>query len=116
MPRASSAVPVPQVAEMFSALGDPTRLTLVRRLSREGPRSITVLAEGSGVTRQAISRHLHELRDAGLVQDVKAGRERVYSLDVKRLETAQRYLAEVSAQWDAAAARPKAFVESGVEP
>jgi hypothetical protein len=46
------------------------------------------------------------------VRDEKVGRERVYSLDLKRLEVAQQYLADVSAQWDAAAARLKAFVEA----
>jgi hypothetical protein len=47
----------------------------------------------------------------GLVRDRKEGRERVFSLDLKRLEIARQYLDDVSAQWDAAAARLKAFVE-----
>ena len=97
---------------MFAALGDTTRLTLVRRLSTEGPLSITRLSEGSGMTRQAITRHLHALGDVGLVRDAREGREHVFSLDLKRLEVARRYLDDVSAQWDAAAARLKAFVEN----
>jgi DNA-binding transcriptional ArsR family regulator len=96
---------------MFAALGDTTRLGLVRRLSTEGPLSITRLSEGSGITRQAITRHLHALGEVGLVRDRKEGRERVFSLDLKRLEIARQYLDDVSAQWDAAAARLKAFVE-----
>lgn len=96
---------------MFAALGDRTRLALVRRLSTEGPLSITRLSEGSGITRQAITRHLESLEQAGLVRDTRAGRERVFSLDVRRLEAARAYLDQVSAQWDAAAARLKAFVE-----
>jgi DNA-binding transcriptional ArsR family regulator len=99
-------------ADIFAALGDTTRLTLVRRLSAEGPRSISRLTAGTGVTRQAITRHLESLGDAGLVRNQKVGRERVYSLDLKRLDVAQQYLADVSAQWDAAAARLKAFVEA----
>jgi DNA-binding transcriptional ArsR family regulator len=99
-------------ADIFAALGDTTRLTLVRRLSTEGPRSISRLTAGTGVTRQAITRHLESLGDAGLVRNQKVGRERVYSLDLKRLDVAQQYLADVSAQWDAAAARLKAFVEA----
>lgn len=102
----------PPPAEVFAALGDPTRLTLVRKLSAEGPRSITRLTAGSGMTRQAITRHLQALGDAGLVHNSKEGRERVYSLDLKRLEVAREYLDTVSAQWDAAAARLKAFVEN----
>lgn len=100
-----------KAAPVFAALGDTTRLGLVRRLSAEGPLSITRLSEGSGMTRQAITRHLHALSEVGLVRDAKAGRERVFSLDLKRLEVAHRYLDQVSAQWDAAGARLKAYVE-----
>ena len=100
-----------QAAPVFAALGDTTRLRLVRRLSTEGPLSITRLSEGSGMTRQAITRHLHALGKVGLVRDAREGREHVFSLDLKRLEVARRYLDDVSAQWDAAAARLKAFVE-----
>jgi DNA-binding transcriptional ArsR family regulator len=103
-----------RAAPVFAALGDATRLTLVRRLSTEGPLPITRLSEGSGMTRQAITRHLHALGRAGLVRDTREGREHVFALDLKRLELARQYLDQVSAQWDAAAARLKAFVE-GVE-
>jgi DNA-binding transcriptional ArsR family regulator len=100
-----------QAAPVFAALGDTTRLGLVRRLSGEGPLSITRLSEGTGMTRQAVTRHLHALEQVGLVRDTKQGREHVFSLDLKRLEIARQYLDHVSAQWDAAAARLKAFVE-----
>jgi DNA-binding transcriptional ArsR family regulator len=107
----ASRARAPQPAEVFAALGDPTRLTLVRKLSAEGPGSITRLTAGTGITRQAVTRHLQALGEVGLVRDSKEGRERVYSLDLKRLEVARQYLDHVSAQWDAAAARLKAFVE-----
>ena len=99
-------------AAVFAALGDTTRLGLLRRLSADGPLSITRLSEDTGVTRQAITRHLHTLGRAGLVRNARRGRERVFALDVKRLEKARQYLDQVAAQWDAAAARLKAFVES----
>ena len=105
----------PGAAPVFAALGDNTRLALVRRLSTEGPLSITRLTEGSGMTRQAVTRHLHALGRVGLVQDAREGREHVFSLDLKRLEVARQYLDHVSAQWDAAAARLKAFVENEKE-
>ena len=108
---ASRGAAVRQAAPVFAALGDTTRLGLVRRLSTEGPLSITRLSEGSGMTRQAITRHLHALGKAGLVRDTREGREHVFSLDLKRLAMARQYLDDVSAQWDAAAARLKAFVE-----
>src|SRR5437762_13121643 len=99
-------------APLFAALGDATRLRLLGRLSAGGPLSITRLSEGTGVTRQAITRHLEALGRVGLVRDARRGRERVFSLDVKRLEIARRYLDRVAAQWDAAADRLKAFVEN----
>lgn len=98
-------------APVFAALGDETRLGLLRRLSAEGPLSITRLSEGRSVTRQAITRHLDSLVRVGLVRDTWRGRERVFALDAKRLEVAREYLDRVAAQWDAAAARLKAFVE-----
>lgn len=98
-------------ATVFAALGDPTRLGLMHRLSTEGPLSITRLSEGTGMTRQAVTRHLRTLGEAGLLQDRKEGRDHVFSLDAKRLEVARQYLDDVSAQWDAAAERLRAFVE-----
>lgn len=112
MSRSSAALKVDEAVPVFAALADATRLGLVGRLSVEGPLSITRLSEGTGVTRQAITRHLHALGDAGLVRDARRGRERVFELDLKRLEVARRYLDQVSAHWDAAADRLKAFVES----
>ncbi len=108
---AAAAVRETEAVPLFVALGDATRLGLLRRLSLEGPLSITRLSAGTGVTRQAITRHLDALGRAGLVNDARRGRERVFALDVKRLEKARQYLDDVTAQWNAAAARLKAFVE-----
>ena len=103
--KTADAVPV------FAALGDATRLGLLGRLSVDGPLSITRLSEGTGVTRQAITRHLYALDDAGLVRNARRGRERVWELNLKRLEEARRYLDQISAQWDDAADRLKSFIE-----
>ena len=108
-PREREAVPV------FVALGDATRLRLLSRLSTEGPLSITRLSDGTGVTRQAITRHLYALDSAGLVRHARKGREQIWDLNAKRLEIARQYLDYVAAQWDAAAARLKAFVENPEE-
>jgi len=96
---------------LFAALGDATRLSLLTRLSVDGPLSITRLSEGTGVTRQAITKHLNTLGNVGLVRHARRGRERVWELERKRLEKARAYLDHIAAQWDAAAARLKAFVE-----
>jgi DNA-binding transcriptional ArsR family regulator len=109
--RGATALKLTEAVPVFAALADATRLGLLGRLSVEGPVSITRLTEGTGVTRQAITRHLYALGDAGLVRNARRGRERVWDLDLKRLEKAKRFLDQVSAQWDAAADRLKAFVE-----
>jgi DNA-binding transcriptional ArsR family regulator len=98
-------------APVFAALGDETRLRLVARLCGGGPMSITRLAEGEEVTRQAITKHLHVMEEAGLVRPTKRGRESVWELETKRLEHAQRYLEVVSQRWDGALARLKELVE-----
>lgn len=107
----ATAVRVDEAVPVFAALADATRLRLIGRLSADGPLSITRLSDGAGVTRQAITRHLETLGQAGLVRNARRGRERVWELDRKRLEKAQLYLDQVAAQWDAAADRLKAFVE-----
>lgn len=98
-------------APVFAALGDETRLKLVARLGSAGPQSIVQLAEGSDVTRQAITKHLLVLDDAGLVRSERRGRERIWEVDASRLNEARRFLDDVSVQWDRALHRLKEFVE-----
>jgi DNA-binding transcriptional ArsR family regulator len=85
-----------QTAAVFAALGDETRLSLLNRLSSEGPLSITRLTEGAGVTRQAITRHLDVLQSAGLAVSRREGRERVWAMNPRKLKTASRSLEEIS--------------------
>jgi DNA-binding transcriptional ArsR family regulator len=103
--RAADAAPV------FAALGDETRLQLLSRLCVEGPLSIARLSEGAPITRQAITKHLDTLESSGLLQAKRQGRERVYEFTPARLQAAKRYLEQVSAQWDDALDRLRAFVE-----
>lgn len=100
-----------EAAPIFAALGDETRLALVARLCSRGPQSITRLTTGSAVTRQAITKHLDVLAGAGLVHDLRRGRERIWELDTHRLEEAGRCLDRISKQWDHALGRLKRFVE-----
>jgi len=100
-------------APLFAALGDETRLYIVARLSAGRPMSIVRLAAGTGVTRQAVTKHLHVLSGAGLVCSHRAGRESVWELEPEPLRAAQRSLARISAQWDEALDRLKRFVEEG---
>jgi DNA-binding transcriptional ArsR family regulator len=98
-------------APVFAALGDATRLRLVARLCAAGPLSIARLSDGAGVTRQAVTKHLHALGAAGLVRHARQGRERIWELEPRNLEAAQRCLSQIAHQWDAAISRLKAFVE-----
>lgn len=107
----SGAAKFSEAAPVFAALGEPTRLALVARLCTEGPLSIAQLSEDTGVTRQAITKHLQTLAHAGLVHDTRAGRERIWELETRRLEKARRCLDQISQQWDAAMGRLQTFVE-----
>lgn len=98
-------------APVFAALGEATRLALVARLCTEGPLSIVRLSEGTGLTRQAITKHLNTLASAGVVHGTRTGRERIWQLETPRLERARRCLDQISDQWDVAIARLGKFVE-----
>jgi DNA-binding transcriptional ArsR family regulator len=98
-------------AAVFAALGDPTRLGLLDRLSAGEAQSIARLTDGTRLTRQAITKHLRVLEGAGVVRSVRVGRESRFALELKRLDDAKRYLDRVSRHWDDALARLKALVE-----
>jgi DNA-binding transcriptional ArsR family regulator len=98
-------------APVFAALGDETRLRLVSRLCGAGPASIARLTTGSKVTRQAVTKHLHVLAEAGLVRSVRQGRERRWKLEPARLAEAHQWLDVISRQWDSALERLRAAVE-----
>jgi DNA-binding transcriptional ArsR family regulator len=108
---AAAAFKTEQQANIFAALGDPTRLSLVAKLIDGRPHSISSLTEGTKVTRQAISKHLSVLENVGLVSSLKVGRESLYELDPMPLESLQDYLAIIAAQWDKALHNLKVFVE-----
>jgi DNA-binding transcriptional ArsR family regulator len=108
----SAALKLSEAAPLFAALGDETRLKLVTRLCSEGPLSIVRLSEGTDVTRQAITKHLRALADAGIVHDTRQGRERIWELRPKRIEKAREHLEQISRQWDAALGRLQDFLRS----
>lgn len=108
---AAANVKLAGAAPIFAALGDETRLHIVARLCGGGPLSIVRLADGESVSRQAITKHLHALEEAGLARSSRIGRERIWELRTKRLSAATRYLDQISQHWDAALGRLRAFVE-----
>jgi DNA-binding transcriptional ArsR family regulator len=102
---------VRDAAPLFAALGDETRLRLLVRLSSGGPLSSSRLSTKASVSRQAITKHLEVLSEAGLVRSNRRGRERIWELEPNRLDAAHRYLERISRQWDEALDRLKTFVE-----
>jgi DNA-binding transcriptional ArsR family regulator len=100
-------------ALLFAALGDPTRLALLQRLSRDGPASISVLADDFQATRQGVTKHLQVLAAAGIIDGERRGREHVWAINPARLADAQRHLEVIARGWDEALARLKAHLERG---
>jgi DNA-binding transcriptional ArsR family regulator len=109
--RRSGAAALKTNAEVFAALGDRTRLSLLAKLTKGRPQSITRLTAGTSLTRQAVTKHLRVLEDAGVVRSFRVGRESQFELELKRLREVRAYLDHVSRQWDDALARLKAHVE-----
>ena len=100
-----------RAAPLFAALSDSTRLQLVERLSRQGPQSISALTEDVSVSRQAVTKHLKALEQAGLAASRREGRERIFELRPERLASVHRYLDQIARQWDDALERLQAYVE-----
>ncbi|MGA0597942.1 ArsR/SmtB family transcription factor [Enterovirga sp. CN4-39] len=98
-------------ALIFAALGDETRLSIIKDLSDGSARSISALAVDKGLTRQAVTKHLHVLQEAGLVSSTRLGRESRFELRPEALRQARSYLESVAAQWDDALGRLRLFVE-----
>jgi DNA-binding transcriptional ArsR family regulator len=98
-------------AAVFAALGDRTRLALLAQLSHGEARSIAALSADTRLTRQAVTKHLHVLERAGLVSNIRVGRESRFAYRPGPVADAKAYLDAVSEQWDAALARLQAFVE-----
>jgi DNA-binding transcriptional ArsR family regulator len=104
---------LPGAAELFAALGDPTRLALLQQLSDRGPASISVLAARfRTMTRQGVTKHLVILASAGVIDGSRQGREHVWTMNPAKLAEARRYLEIIGREWDSALARLKEHVES----
>jgi DNA-binding transcriptional ArsR family regulator len=98
-------------ASVFAALGDETRLSVLVKLTSGQPQSISRLTVGTRLTRQAVTKHLRVLEDAGVVRCVRVGRESRFELETKPIDEVREYLEHVSQQWEDALARLKSFVE-----
>jgi len=96
---------------VFQAPGHRPGRPLLNRPCTDAPQSFVRLTPGSAITRQAITKHLQILGDAGLVHASRQGRERIWQLDMDRLDEARHYLDQIAQQWDEALQRLRMFVE-----
>jgi DNA-binding transcriptional ArsR family regulator len=90
---------------VFSALSDPSRRRLLESLAGRDSASLTELAAELPVTRQAVSKHLAALGDAGLVEGRRVGRETRYRLTPQPLGEALAWMEKVGDRWDGRLAR-----------
>ena len=87
--------------QVFVALADPTRRTILAALATDGPATATDLATNLPITRQAIAKHLAVMADAGLITPEPGERRRVrYRLRSAPVQIAQQYLAALAHDWD----------------
>ena len=111
-PRASvHAARARAAAPLFAALGDETRLQMLMRLAASGPESIAQMSAKSRVSRQAITKHLQVLEQAGFVVGERLGREHIWRIQPRRFEEVHTHLERISKQWDEALERLRAFVD-----
>jgi DNA-binding transcriptional ArsR family regulator len=85
---------------VFEALGDPGRRALVEAVAARGDATATELAAQLPVTRQAVSKQLVALADAGLLRSTRTGRENRYEVTPEPLGDAVAWMVEVGAAWD----------------
>ena len=98
---------------VFDALADPNRRYVVEALAQRPTATATELAAELPVTRQAVSKHLAALGEAGLVESNREGREKRYRLTPGPLGDAMDWMADVGAVWDARLARLRRHLVSG---
>ena len=98
---------------VFSALSDPTRREVIRRLSQGGSTTLAQLSAELPVTRQAVSKHLLVLEEAGLVQVSGDTRRRQYRLTPRPLGDAVKWMVDVGAEWDERLGALRRHVERG---
>ncbi len=110
--RRRSAVTRPGSLGTFWALSDPLRLEILDRVSAGSEVTVSQLAAVLPITRQAVSRHVKTLEEAGLVKGTQQGREHRYQVDTAPLDDAGRWLQSRASSWEDALHRLARYVES----
>ena len=110
MANQSGTVPAPSLSEVFYALADPTRRSIVGTLGR-GPATVSALASPFAMALPSFMKHLTVLERSGLVRSTKTGRVRTCTLHPRALTQAEHWLARQRALWEARSDRMAAFAE-----
>lgn len=106
-----AALQTSTAAPVFSALGDPVRLSIVAHLCEDGPLPTIDLTRDAGLSRQAITKHLQILERAGILRSERVGRDRQWRVDASRLARTREFLDVIAGEWDRRLERLRAFVE-----
>jgi DNA-binding transcriptional ArsR family regulator len=106
MPNQSAALDL-----AFQALADPTRRSMVERLSR-GPASVSELARPTGLSLPAVMQHLALLETSGLVRTQKAGRVRTCRIEPAALSLAEQWIQQRRLEWETRLGRLGDYLES----
>ena len=96
----------------FWALSDPVRLEILDRISAGSEITVSQLAAVLPITRQAVTRHVRTLEEAGLVKGSQEGREHRYHVDTAPLDDARRWLDNRAASWENALRRLASYLDS----
>jgi DNA-binding transcriptional ArsR family regulator len=89
-----------EAVSLFRALGDPTRMEMVRRLASGESYTITTVSHGLNITRQGARKHLQILADAKVVSLTHKGRDTHVQLLRDTLDQGRAFIAELERQWD----------------
>jgi DNA-binding transcriptional ArsR family regulator len=100
------------VVELFRALGDPTRLEMVQRLSDGSSQTIGSVSNGLEISRQGARKHLQILADANIVTLHPKGRDTIVTIDLNTLDQAKKFISELEMRWDQRLEALRDFVEN----
>ncbi|MEA2201546.1 MAG: hypothetical protein QOI89_2142 [Solirubrobacteraceae bacterium] len=106
--------PEPPIDVVFHALSDANRRTMIDRLL-DGPASVSELARPLAISLPAVVQHLHVLEASGVVRSHKVGRVRTCEIEPRALSTAERWISERRAMWEAQLDRLGEFLATGTD-
>ncbi len=103
-------------SSVFAALADPTRRALVEAIARGGEATASQLSAAFPISRQAVTKHLAALSEAGLLRSHRVGREQRYALEPVGLDAATQWMASVGSLWDRRLATLKEQLAAAPQP